>query len=189
MTSDEDGQVSNESDEDPSKFSFSDRGGYDNHQPKRRSPAKYFGASEWTTKEWKILRASGNISDPDESSDDDGKPRFHTKPSRRKAKWSSNLGQRQVKASIIMLQDQEQAQEFKFLDFPDSIAYLGPKLMKGRAFEDAELRANAAGTCGLAALTCVESSRAFANKIDSTCKAPLPPLLDASQEELDELKA
>jgi hypothetical protein len=68
-TSKEDGQVSNESDEDP----------------------------EWTTKEWKILGASDNISDSDEASDDDGKPRFQTKPSRCKTKWSSNLGQRQVK--------------------------------------------------------------------------------------------
>jgi hypothetical protein len=102
----------------------------------------------------------GSISDPDEASDDDGKPRFHTKPSRRKTKWSSNLGQSQVKAGINMLQDQEQAQEFKSLELPDSIAYLGPKLKKGKAFEDAELLTNAAGTCGQAALTCAESSRA-----------------------------
>jgi hypothetical protein len=106
-----------------------------------------------------------------------------------KTKWSSNLGQRQVKANIIMLQDQEQAQQFKSLELPDSIAYLGPKLKKGKAFEDAELRANAAGTCGLAALTGAESSRTFANKINSTCKAPLLPSLGASQVELDELKA
>jgi hypothetical protein len=88
-----------------------------------------------------------------------------------------------------MLQDQEQALEFKSLVLPECIAYLGPKLMKGKAFEDAELRANAVGTCGLAALTCAESSRAFANKIDSTGKAPLPPLHGASQEDIDELKA
>jgi hypothetical protein len=84
----------------------------------------------------------------------------------------------------VRLQDQEQAQQFKSLELPDSIAYLGPK-----AFEDAELRANAAGTCSLAALTCKESSCTFANKINSTCKAPIPPLLNAFQEELDELKA
>jgi hypothetical protein len=89
----------------------------------------------------------------------------------------------------MMLQDQEQAQQFKSLELSDSIAYLGPTLKKGKAFKDAELRANAAGTCGLAALTCAESSCAFANKINSTCKAPLPPLLKASQEELGELKA
>jgi hypothetical protein len=63
-----------------------------------------------------------------------------------------------------MLQDQEQAQQFKSLELPDSIAYLGPKLNKGKAFEDAELRANAAGTCGLAALICAESSCAFAQR-------------------------
>jgi hypothetical protein len=182
-TPQEDCQVSNESDEDPSEFSSSDHGGHDDRQPKRRSSAKYFGASEWTTKEWKILRASGNISDSDDASDDDSKPCFHTKPSKSKIKWSSKLGQRQVKAGIVMLQ--EQAQQFKSFELPDSITYLGPKLKKGRAFEDAKLQANATGTCGLAALT----SRAFANKINSMCKAPLPPLLNAYQEESDKLKA
>jgi hypothetical protein len=88
-----------------------------------------------------------------------------------------------------MLQDQEQGQKFKSLELPDCITYLGPKLMKGKAFEDAELWVNAAGTCGLAALTCAKSSRTFANKINFACKAPLPPLLGASQEELDKLKA
>jgi hypothetical protein len=87
-----------------------------------------------------------------------------------------------------MLQNQKQTQQFKSLELPDSIAYLGPKLKKGKAFEDAELRANVAGACGLAVVTCAESSRAFANKINSACKALLP-LLGASQEELDELKA
>jgi hypothetical protein len=95
MTSKKDCQISNETDEDPSKFSSSDHRGHDNRQPKCRSSAKYFGASEWTTKEWKILRSSDNISDPDKASDDDRKPCFHTKPSRRKSKWSSNLGQSQ----------------------------------------------------------------------------------------------
>jgi hypothetical protein len=115
-------------------------------------------------------------------------PRFHTKPSKRKAKWSSNLGQRQVKAGI-KLQDQKPAQQFKSLKLPDSIAYLGPKLKKGKSFEDAELRVNATGTFSLAALTCAKSSHAFADKINSACNAPLPPLLNASQKELDELKA
>jgi hypothetical protein len=44
-----------------------------------------------------------------------------------------------VKAGVNMLQDQEQAQEFRSLDLPDCIAYLGPKLMKGKAFEDTVL--------------------------------------------------
>jgi hypothetical protein len=61
--------------------------------------------------------------------------------------------------------------------------------MIGKAFEDAELWANPAGTCGLAALTCVEFSRVFGNKINSACKALLLPLLGASREELDEIKA
>jgi hypothetical protein len=88
--------------------------------------AKYFGASDWTTKEWKFLCTSGNISDPDLASDDEGKPRFRTKPSRRMTKWSTGLGQRQVKAGISMLQDQEEALEFKSLDLQECIAYLGP---------------------------------------------------------------
>jgi hypothetical protein len=74
------------------------------------------------------------------------------------------------------------------LELPESIAYLGPKLKKGKTFEDAELQANAAGTCGLLALTCAELSRAHANKINSACKT-LPPLINTSQEELDELQA
>jgi hypothetical protein len=80
------------------------------------------------------------------------------------------------------LQVQKQAQQFKSVELPDSIAYLGPKLKKGKAFEDAELRANAAGTCA-------ESSLAFSNKINSACNALLLALLNASEEELDELKA
>jgi hypothetical protein len=84
-------------------------------------------------KEWKILRASGNISNHDAVSDDNGKPHFLTKPSRCKVKWSSSLGQRQVKVGVSMLKDQEQALEFKSLDLVECIAYLGPKLMKGKA--------------------------------------------------------
>jgi hypothetical protein len=85
-----------------------------------------------------------------------------------------------------MLQDQEQAQQFKCFELPESIAYLGPKLKKGKTFEDAELCANAAGTCSLASLTLAESLRAHASKINSACKA-LRTLLNASQEEFDEL--
>jgi hypothetical protein len=79
----EDGKV-NDTDEDPSEFSSSDHTGHDNRQPKCRSTAKDFGASEWTMKEWKILHASGNISASDDASEDNGKPRIYTKPSRRK---------------------------------------------------------------------------------------------------------
>jgi hypothetical protein len=79
-----------------------------------------------------------------------------------------------------MLQDQEAPLEFKSLKLPDCISYLGPTLMNGKAFDEAKLLVNAAGTCGLAALTCMESTRAFANKINSACKAPLLPLHGAS---------
>jgi hypothetical protein len=142
----------------------------------------------WTTQEWKILCASGDISASDDASEDDGKPRIHTKPSRRKTKWSSNLGQKQVKAGIGMLQDQEKAEPFRCLKLLESINWLKPELRKAKTFEDAELRANAAGTCGLAALTCAESSRAHASRIHASCNA-LPPLPNASQEELDTLRA
>jgi hypothetical protein len=110
----EDGQVSNKSDEDPrSKEVFSsDDGGHDYCQPKHRTSSKFFGASDWTTKEWKIILALGNISNPDTAREDDGKPHFRTKPSRCKAKWSSSLSHKQVKAGVRMLQDQEAALEF-----------------------------------------------------------------------------
>jgi hypothetical protein len=88
-----------------------------------------------------------------------------------------------------MLQDQEAALEFKSLDLLKCIAYQGRKLTKGKDFEDAELRANIADTCGLTALICVDSTSAFANKINSACKAPLPPLHGASQEDINELKS
>jgi hypothetical protein len=87
-----------------------------------------------------------------------------------------------------MLQGQAKADSFRSLKLPDSINWLEPELMKSKAFEDAELRANATGTCGLAALTCAESSRAHASRIHATCKT-LPPLPNASQEELNALHA
>jgi hypothetical protein len=87
-----------------------------------------------------------------------------------------------------MLQDQEKAEPFRCLKLPESINWLEPELKKGKAFEDAELQANADGTCGLAVLTCAESSRAHASRIHAACKA-LPPLPNASQEELDALHA
>jgi hypothetical protein len=96
--------------------------------------------------------------------------------------------QRQVKTGIGMLQGQAKVEPFRYLKLSDSINWLEPELMKGKAFEDAELQANAAGTCGLAALTCAEYSRAHASRIHTTCKV-LPPLPNASQEELDALRA
>jgi hypothetical protein len=162
----------NNTDEDPSNLSSSDHGGHDNRQPKRRSSAKDFGASVWTTQEWKILRASGDISASDDASEDAGKPRIPTKPSRRKTKWSSNLGQKQVKAGIGMLQDQEKAEPFRCLKVPESISWLEPELKKGKAFEDAELRANAAG---------IVLSRPAPMSAESmprarlSCPCPMPP--------------
>jgi hypothetical protein len=87
-----------------------------------------------------------------------------------------------------MLQEQEQAQQFNCLKLPESIAYLEPELKKGKTIEDAELRANAASMCGLAALICAKLLRAYASRIHSACKALLP-LLNASQEKLDVLHA
>jgi hypothetical protein len=149
----EDNRDSLEADKDPrsDEVSSSDDGGHDYRLPRHRTSSKAFGTSHWTTKDWKILLASCHISDA--ASEDDGKPRFRTKPSR--CKWSTRLGHKQVKSGVRLLQDQEAALEFKSLKLPDCISYLGPKLMKGKAFNEAELRANAAGHCSLGALTCV----------------------------------
>jgi hypothetical protein len=87
-----------------------------------------------------------------------------------------------------MLQGQAKAELFRSLKLCDSINWLKPELKKGKAFEDAEFQANAAGMCGLAALTCAESSRAHASRIHATCKT-LPSLPNASQEELNALRA
>jgi hypothetical protein len=87
-----------------------------------------------------------------------------------------------------MLQGQKKAEPFRSLKREYSINWLEPELMKGKAFEDSELRANAAGMCGLAALTCAETSRAHASIIHATCKTFLP-LPNASQEESNALKA
>jgi hypothetical protein len=131
---------------------------------------------------------SGDISASDNASEYDGKPCTHTEPSRCKTKWSANQGQSQIKTSIKMLQGQAKAELFRSLKLPDSINWLEPDFMKGKAFEDAELQANAAGTCGLAALTCVESSHAHASRMHAMCKA-LPLFPNASQEELNALRA
>jgi hypothetical protein len=91
---------SSERDTDPSA---SDQGGHDNRQPKRRDSASDFGASIWTTLEWKLLLASGDFSDSDETSVDDGRPRTHTKPS--KTKWSATKTNAQIKSSLKLLKD------------------------------------------------------------------------------------
>jgi hypothetical protein len=68
----EDGELTaSELDSEPSA---SDQNGHDDRQPKRRASASDFGASLWTTQEWKLLLASCDVSDSDDSSEDDGKP-------------------------------------------------------------------------------------------------------------------
>jgi hypothetical protein len=59
--------------------------------------------------------------------------------------------------------------------------------MRGKAFEDSELRANAAGTCSLSILTCAETSHAHASNIHTMCKT-VPPMANASQKELNTLE-
>jgi hypothetical protein len=87
-----------------------------------------------------------------------------------------------------MLKGLKKAAPFRALRLPDPINWLEPELMTGKAFEEAELRANAAGTCSLSALMCMETSRAYANIIHTMCKTLLP-MANASQEELTALKA
>jgi hypothetical protein len=99
----------------------------------------------------------------------------------------SDQAQSQIRSSLRMLQGQKKAEPFRNLRLPD-VNWLKPELMKGKTYEDSELRANAAGMCGLAALTCAETSHTHASRIHATCKT-LPPLPNASQEELNALKA
>jgi hypothetical protein len=89
--------------EQDSEPSASDQGGHDDCQPKRRASTSDFGASNGTTQEWKLLLASGVVSDSDETSVDDGKPRTHTKPSKYKTKWSGSQAHSQIKSSLRLL--------------------------------------------------------------------------------------
>jgi hypothetical protein len=59
-SSEEDGELKSEQDY---EHSASDQGGHDDRQPKRRASTSVIGASIWTTQEWKLLLASGDISD------------------------------------------------------------------------------------------------------------------------------
>jgi hypothetical protein len=135
--------------------------------------------------EWRLL-ASGDFSDSDETSPDDGRPRTHTKPS--KSKWSATKANAQIKSSLKLLKDRKKEALFRALRLLDSINWLKLELMKGKTLEDTELQANTAGTCGLSALTCLETSRTHAGKIHTICKS-LPPLTDASKEDVAALKA
>jgi hypothetical protein len=82
-----------------------------------------------------------------------------------------------------MLRGRKKAAPFRALRLPDTINWLEPELMKGKAFENSKLQANAAGMCGLSVLTCAETSRAHASNIYTMCKT-LPPMANASKEEL-----
>jgi hypothetical protein len=185
-SSEEDGELADS--EEDTKPSASYQGGHDDRQPKRRALASDVGTSIWTTLEWKLLLASGDFSDSDDISEDDGKPHTHTKPSKCKTKWSASQAHSQIKSSLRMLKGQKKAAPFRALRLPDTINWLQPELMKGKAFKDSELRANAAGMCGLSTLTCAETSRAHASIIHTMCKTILP-MGNASQEELKALKA
>jgi hypothetical protein len=97
-TSEEDGELTaSEQDSEPSA---SDQGEHDDHQPKCRASTSDFGAFIWTTQEWKLLLASGDVSDSDDTSEDDSKPRTHTKPSKYKTKWSASQVYSQIKTSL-----------------------------------------------------------------------------------------
>jgi hypothetical protein len=167
-------------------LSASDQGGHDDCQPKHRDSASDFGASIWTTEEWRLLL--GDFSDSDETSADDGRPRTHTKPSKSKTKWSATKANTQIKSSLKLLKDRKKEAHFRALRLPDSINWLEPELMKGKTLEEAELRANTAGMCSLSALTCLEMSRAHAGKTHTICKS-LPPLTNASKEDVAASKA
>jgi hypothetical protein len=174
-----------ERDNDPTN---SDQGGHDDCQPKCRDSASDFGASIWTTEEWRLFLTSGDLSDSDETSTDDGRPRTHTKPSKSKTKWSATKANAQIKSSLKLLRGWKKEAPFRALKLPDSIDWLEPELMKGKTLEDSELWANTAGTCGLSALTCLETSHTHAGQIHAVCKS-LPPLADASKEDVAALKA
>jgi hypothetical protein len=59
---------------------------------------------------------------------------------------------------LKLLKGRKKEVPFRALKLPDSIDWLEPELMRGKTLEDAELRANTAGMCGLSALTCLETS-------------------------------
>jgi hypothetical protein len=129
----------------------SDQGEHDDRQPKRRNSASDFGASKWTTEEWRLL-TSGDVSDLHETSVDDGRPRTHTNPSKSKTKWSATKVNTQIKYSLKLLKGRKKEAPFRALKLPYSIDWLEPELMRGKTLEDAELRANTAGMCGFSGL-------------------------------------
>jgi hypothetical protein len=121
-----------------------------------------------------MLLTTGDANDSKESSDDDGKPQIRRKPSIPKAKWSAADTRQSIARSLRFLQNRKKEAPFRALKLPDSKDWLEADVMRGKALEDAETRANMAGTYGFSALFCLETSRAHALKIDSLCKALLP---------------
>jgi hypothetical protein len=96
-----------------------------------------FGASKWTTEEWRLLLTSGDVSDSDETSVDDGRPRTHTNPSKSKTKWSAAKAQQQIKHSLKLLKGRKKEAPFRALTLPDSIDWLEPELMRGKTLDEA----------------------------------------------------
>jgi hypothetical protein len=180
--------VSRELSSEETDFSVSDQGGHDNRRPKRRIAETDVGTSKWTLEEWRMLLTTGDASDSKESSDDDGNPQIRTKPSILKAKWSAADTQRSIARGLRFLQNRKKEAPFRSLKLPDSIDWLEADVMRGKALEDAETRANVAGTYGFTALSCLETSRAHAMKIDGLCKA-LPPLTGDLKEDATAMKA
>jgi hypothetical protein len=135
-----------------------------------------------------MLLTSGDASDSKDSSEDDGKPQIHMNPSKSKNQWSAADVQWSISRSLRILQNRRKEAPLRVLKLPESIDWLKPEVMKGKTLEDAEARANMAGTCGFSALTCLKTSRAHALKIDALCKA-LPPLTGDPKEDVTAMKA
>jgi hypothetical protein len=176
-----DGELSSET-----EYSVSDQGGHDNRCPKRRITD--VGASKWTLKEWRMLLTTGDASDSKESSNDDGKAQIRAKPSVPKAKWLATDAQRSIARSLRFLQNRKKEALFRALTLPSSIDWLEADVAKGRALADAESRANMAGTYWFSVLSCLETSRAHAMKLDSICK-DLPTLSGNIKEDTTAMKA
>jgi hypothetical protein len=135
-----------------------------------------------------MLLTTGDASDSKESSDDDSKPQIRAKPSVPKAKWSVADAQRSIACSLRFLQNKKKEAPFRALTLPSSIDWLEADVTKGKALADAEARANMAGTFGFSALSCLETSRAHAMKLDGICK-DLPILSGDIKEDTTAMKA
>jgi hypothetical protein len=95
---------------------------------------------------------------------------------------------RSIACSLRFLQNRKKEAPFRALSLPGSIDWLEADVMKGRALADAETRANMAGTFVFLALSCLETSRAHAMRIDGLCKE-LPTLTGDIKEDTTAMKA